>query len=171
MDHQSLSTLGSLIRTQRIGGFGTLHGGGPSVSMVLFAASEDGAAFYLHVSRLAHHTQDILADPQCSLLIAESDTGARDPQSLARVTLRGKVLPVSPDAHDYDAARSLYLRKFPESAFMFELGDFALYRIDPDSGRFVAGFARAFNVTREDLRRAARTAQETAAGNGRAAHP
>jgi putative heme iron utilization protein len=159
MDEQSLLTLGRLLRSQRVGGIGTLRGGEPSVSMILFASAADCSAFYIHASRLAQHTQDILSDPRCSLLIAESDSGDRDPQTLARVTLRGTIAPVSPDAHDFDAARSLYLRKFPESAFMFELGDFSLYRIDPENGRYVAGFARAFNITREDLRRAAKLHQ------------
>jgi putative heme iron utilization protein len=166
MDEQSLQILGRLIRAQRVAGFGTLRMGEPSVSLILFATGEDGATFYIHASRLAHHTQDILSDPRCSLLIAETDDGSADPQTLARVTLRGRALPVSPEAHDYDAGRSLYLRKFPESEFMFELGDFSLYRIEPENGRYVAGFARAFNITREDLRRATHLDYGTENGRG-----
>lgn len=153
MDGDTQILLGRILRSQRIASLGTLRDGAPFVSMVAFAMSEELTSLYFHASTLAYHTQDILKDPRCSFLIAETDQGDRDPQTLARVTLRGDAVRVSPEAPEYDVARTLYLKKFPESAFLFELGDFALYRMTPTSGRFVAGFARAFNISLHDLKR------------------
>jgi putative heme iron utilization protein len=122
--------------------------------MIGFSSSHDLSSVFILASRLAYHTQDILKDPRCSLMIAETDCGDREPQNLARVTLRGEATPVHEEDLEYDEARKLFLMKFPESEFLFELGDFSLYRITPRTGRFVAGVGKTFNISLEDLRRA-----------------
>jgi putative heme iron utilization protein len=155
MDAESVRLLPRLIRTHRIAGIGTLRGGSPFVSMITYAAADDLGSLFIHASRLAHHTQDLLEDSRCSVLISETDDASRDPQTLARVTLNGEARPVEQDDPAYDAARALYLRKFPEAQFLFQLGDFSLYRITISTGRYVAGFGKAYNITRHDLVRAA----------------
>lgn len=154
MDTATLRHLEHIVRTTRTAALGTLREGTPFVSMVAYAPSEDLSAFYILASRLAYHTQDFLRDPRVSLLIMEADPGAGDPQTLARLTVRGSVQSVSPSDAEYDAVRSKYLRRFPDAAFTFELGDFALYRIEPDAARFVAGFAQTYNLTKQDLKKA-----------------
>ena len=57
----------------------------PHVSMVVFVTAEDFSEFYIHVSRLAQHTLDMQKDKHMSLLIAETDDGRADPQTLTRV--------------------------------------------------------------------------------------
>ena len=155
MDTESRQSLAQLIRAQRVAALGTLRDGAPLVSLVLYATAPDFSAFYLHVSRLAQHTQGLLRDPRVGLLIAEADAGAQDPQTLARLSLRGAAVEVGPAAGDYEAVRAAYLVKFPAAAFNFSLGDFALYRIVPDGARYVGGFGRIFDLTAEELRRAA----------------
>jgi len=51
-----------LLRRRSTAALGTLHDGAPFVSMVPYAVLPDGAAFVVHVSRLAGHTKDMLAD-------------------------------------------------------------------------------------------------------------
>jgi len=155
MDADSLLQLQRIIRSQRIAALGTLRDGAPLVSMVLFTPSEDFASFHIHVSRLAQHTQDILKDPRVSLMIAETDRGDQDPQTLARLSIRGEAIAVPADTSAYDNVRTIYLRKFPGSAFNFELGDFSLYSIHPKTCRYVAGFAKTFNLSLDDLKGAA----------------
>ncbi len=154
MDPESQQLLIRLLRTHRLAALGTLRDGAPLVSLVLYAVSPDLSCFYIHASRLALHTQDILRDAHVSLMIAETDTPGRDPQTLARVSLRGEAVVVPPTAGDYAAIKSIYLQKFPESARHFELGDFPLYCIVPRTARYVAGFGKVFNLTAEDLRHA-----------------
>lgn len=155
MDSNFLPSLARLIRIQRVAAFGTLRDGGPLVSMILYAAAEDFASFYIHASRLAQHTQDLLGDPRVSLMIAETDTGSPDPQTLARVSIRGEAIIVPPTVDEYEEVKSSYLQKFPEAAFNFTLGDFAIYKIEPRAARFVAGFGKIFNLTVEDFKQAA----------------
>lgn len=153
MDAESKVKLSSLLRQARLAAIGTLRAdGGPLVSQVLFAAAPDFSDFYILISRLAQHTQDILLDPRVSLMIAQADDGIIDPQTLARVSLRGEAHPVLHDHPHYATARAAYLEKFPQSTMLFQLGDFALYRVEAHTARYVAGFGKTFNLLAADLR-------------------
>lgn len=151
MDTQSEQTLANLIRGTRIAALGTLHDGEPNLAMVAIAVESDFSAFYILVSTLGRHTRDMQADPRVSLLISQTDNGRPDPQTLARLSLNGtaEMLPRI-DPH-YPQVRHAYLARFPEAEQLFSLGDFNLWRISPKSGRFVAGFAQAYNIVPETL--------------------
>ncbi len=157
MDSDSRQKLAHLIRTAQTAALGTLREGAPFVSMVLFAVEEDFSAFYIHASKLAFHTQDMLADPRVSLMIAETPTANADPQQAARVSIRGEAVSVPKNSPNYARIRDMYLQKYPASAPLFSFGDFDLYCITPHTARYVAGFARAFNLTPAALRQAAST--------------
>ena len=148
---------GQLIRSQRIAAIGTLREGCPLVSMVPIVVHDDFSSYLIHISRLAQHTQDILQNPNVGLMISEPDTGSKNPQSLARASIQGKAVIVPKDSVDYDGLAELYLRKFPDSAMTFSLGDFELYRIEAKSARFVAGFGKIYNFGPADFRAAAVT--------------
>lgn len=147
MDTATASILARLIRSQRVAALGTLRQGAPLVSMVLYLPSEDFTAFFLHVSRLAWHTQDMLADGRVSLSIAATDDGARNPQILERVSVRGEALPVLDDPARHEDLKVRWLARFPESAINFELADFLFFRVAPRDARFVAGFGRIHNLS------------------------
>ena len=154
MDAESLGILSRLVRGQRVGALGTLRNGAPHVSMAVYAVAPDFSAFWVHLSRLAFHTQNILQDPRVGLMISEPDTRSSDPQTLARVSIQGEARPAIRDTQESIDARSLYLNRFPEAIGNFELGDFDLYRIEPQSARFVAGFGRIFNLGPAQFREA-----------------
>jgi len=82
--------------------------------------------------------------------VAEPDA-ATPPQALPRVTLQvaARVLPREGD--EYAAAKSLYLARFPDAAVTFELADFAIVVLQPESARLVAGFGRAFALVGDKL--------------------
>ena len=156
MDEQSEQTLARLIRGTRIAALGTLHDGEPNLAMVAYSFADDFSAFYIHVSRLGKHTTDMENDPRVSLLITEPDDHRPDPQTLARVSIRGmaEILPKTDPG--YAQVKQNYLERFPEAEQLFSLGDFNFWKITPKSGRFVAGFGRAFNLVPEALVKVAR---------------
>lgn len=151
MDAESEAKLAQLLRHTRIAALGTLHEGAPNLAMMAVAAADDFSAFYIHVSKLGKHTGDMEKDPRVSLLFTETDDGRADPQTLARLSLSGTAAPLAKSNPATEAVRRLYLTRFPEAEQFFSLGDFNLWRITPTSGRFVAGFARAFNIVPEAL--------------------
>jgi putative heme iron utilization protein len=155
MDSIAEKTLAHLIRTQRIAALGTLHDGAPFVSMILYTASPDFRSFNTLISRLAQHTRDILKDPRVSLMIIETDDDSQDPQQLARVSISGQAAAIPYGAPEYESVKTLYIEKFPQAAFNLSLKDFTFYRIAPQSVRYVAGFAQAYDLRAEDLRRVA----------------
>ena len=128
---------------------GTLRGGAPMVSMTLFMPERDFSAFYVHVSRLAWHTQDMLQDPRVALSVAQTDDRRADPFTLMRVTVRGEAVQIQPAPEDL---KSLWLKRFPEQAINFTLADFSFWRIVPRDARFVAGFGRIHNLSAAELK-------------------
>ncbi len=148
MDAATRSALARLLRSERIAHLGTLRAGAPLASMTLFLAAPDFAALYLHVSRLAWHTQDMLHDARVALSIAETDDGRADPFTFLRVSIRGEAIQLSGRQDELKAA---WLERFPEQAINFELADFSFWRIAPRDARFVAGFGRIHNISAAQL--------------------
>jgi hypothetical protein len=88
----------------------------------------------IFISRLAEHTRNIEADSRVSLLVHDAGT---DAQAAARLTLVGNATRVADDAA---ALQARYLRYFPDAGRLVALGDFAFYRIEPVTLRFIGGF-------------------------------
>jgi putative heme iron utilization protein len=153
MDEQSERTLARLLRETRVAALGTLHEGEPNLAMVAYSFAEDFSAFYIHVSKLGKHTTDMESNPRVSLLITETDDRRLDPQTLARVSLRGMAEMLPRTDSSYAQVKKNYLERFPEAEQLFSLGDFNLWKIMPKGGRFVAGFGRAFNIVQEGLKK------------------
>ena len=114
--------------------------------MTLYLPDEAFAAFFVHVSRLAWHTQDMLQDPRVALSIAETDDGRADPFTLMRVTIRGNAVQIP------EGPKEAWLARFPEQAINFELADFSFWKITPRDARFVAGFGRIHNLSAAELK-------------------
>lgn len=146
-DPGTAAVLCALLRGQRTAALGTLRQGAPLVSMVLYLPARDFSAFHLHVSRLAWHTQDMMADARVSLSVAATDDGVRNPQMLERVSLRGEATALPNGTAEHASLKAAWLERFPESAIQFELADFAFFRIAPRDARFVAGFGRIHNLS------------------------
>jgi putative heme iron utilization protein len=149
---EELANVAALIRGQRQAALATLRDGAPFVSMVACAPEPDFGGLLLHLSRLAAHTGQLLANPASSLLICEADDGRDDVQTRARITLVGTAAPLA--EAERAAGRELYLARLPAAAQLFELPDFMLFRFVPSEARYIGGFARAFSLTADHLRRA-----------------
>jgi putative heme iron utilization protein len=145
VDADTSHALARLLRKERLTHLGTLRGGAPLVSMTLYLPAPDFSAFYIHVSRLAWHTQDMLQDPRVALSIAETDDGRADPFTFMRVSIRGDATQIS------DGPKDEWLKRFPEQAINFQLADFSFWQIAPRDARFVAGFGRIHNLSAADL--------------------
>jgi putative heme iron utilization protein len=152
MDAETSRLLAGLLRRQRLAHLATLRERAPMASMTLYLAAEDFAAFYVHVSRLAWHTQDMAREARVALSIAETDDSRADPFTLVRVTVRGEATRLDEDA----GLKARWLARFPAQAVNFELPDFSFWRIAPRDARFVAGFGRIHNLSPQQLAEAAR---------------
>jgi putative heme iron utilization protein len=154
VDSETSGLLADLIRKERIAHLGTLRGGAPMVSMTLYLPGTDFSVFYLHVSRLAWHTQDMLQDPRVALSIAQTDDARSDPFTLMRVSIRGEAVQIQNEDSSFKNLKDAWLSRFPEQEVNFELADFSFWRITPRDARFIAGFGRIHNLSAADLQNA-----------------
>jgi hypothetical protein len=89
----------------------------------------------LLMSRLAEHTQCVLADSRAGAVVARS----MDAGEIARASLVGNVMAIEPSPALVDR----YLRYHPAAQRFLQLGDFHFYRFEPIRIRVVGGFAQA----------------------------
>ena len=157
MDAETSGLLRKLLTTERLAHLATLRGGAPMVSMTLYLPERDFSAFYVHVSRLAWHTQDMQHDPRVALSIGEADDHRVDPFTLMRVTIRGEAEPLANESAGFANLKSTWLARFPAQAINFQLADFSFWRIAPHDARFVAGFGRIHNLSASEFSRTAQT--------------
>ncbi len=136
--------LAALVRKERIAHLATLRQDAPMAGMTLYLPAPDFSAFYVHVSRLAWHTQDMAQDARVALSISETDDGRKDPFTLKRISIRGTAENLHSERPELKDA---WLKKFPEQKINFELADFSFWRIAPRDARFVAGFGRIHNLS------------------------
>jgi heme iron utilization protein len=151
MDIETARALARLVRGERIAHLGTLRAASPLVSMTLYIPSRDFGAFYVHVSRLAWHTQDMQHDARVALSIAETDDRRADPFTLMRVSLRGEAAQIANEAPEFPALKAAWLARFAEQAINFQLADFSFWQLKPRDARFVAGFGRIHNLSAAEL--------------------
>jgi heme oxygenase (biliverdin-IX-beta and delta-forming) len=133
----------SLLRRSRQGALATLMAGSgdPYCSLVNVASHADGSPILL-ISRLALHTQNILADSRVSLMLDERAGG--DPLEGSRIMLAGH----AEQAHGDDATslRRRYLNAHPSAETFVNFKDFSFFRIRPDAAHLVAGFGRIVDL-------------------------
>jgi putative heme iron utilization protein len=153
MNEVTSEQLKQLIRGRTVAALGTLHAGAPFVSMVPYAIADDGSGLVIHVSGLASHTKDMLADPRVSLLVVQGEGVATSALSLQRASIQGTAHQVAADAPDLPGLQTAYLQRFPDAEQLFGFGDFSVFKIQPESVRFVAGFAQAHSCSGETLAR------------------
>lgn len=152
-----LARLKRLLAAARWAALASVDGAGaPMASMVGYVMTEASDAAYIHLSRLAAHTGNLLANGRAALVISENDDGNGDPQELTRVTLQGGVQVIARDTEEYGAAQESYLQRLPASERLFDFPDFILFRLDVVEARFVGGFGQARTFGATDLRNAAR---------------
>lgn len=125
----------------------TMRNGRPFGSHVPYIFGSDWTRAYLHLSRLALHTQHLLIDARLSLFIAEPDGPGKNPLALRRMNLQGEAAILSHDAPSHDAIKRQYLARFPQAEMMFGFGDFALWELRLEDAHFVLGFGQAFVST------------------------
>lgn len=136
----------AMVRTALKGALATVQKGTghPYASLVLVATDADGAPILL-VSKLALHTQNLLADPRASLLIDATGTEA-SPMEGARLTLIGEMQPVSTAT-----ARPRFLGRHPSAAGYADFPDFGFYTLRPGHAHYIGGFGRIVDLPAEDL--------------------
>lgn len=142
----------NFLRTERHAALAVLdpRAGGPLVSRVSIATDPTGALLIL-ISQLSAHFGALEADPRCSLLLGAPGKG--DPLAHPRVSVSAMAerLTAEPRA----AARWRFLSRHPKAALYADFADFAFWRLQPTAAALNGGFAKAYDLSAEQLLAAA----------------
>lgn len=149
-DDHAIRTAKTLVRTARFGSLAVIDptDGSPSVSRVGVATDFDGTPL-IFVSSLAKHTQALLADRRCSLLLGEPGKG--DALAHPRIGLICRAERIEPATPDEAHIRRRYLNRNPKAALYADLGDFCFFRLGIIGANLNGGFGRAYKLTGQDL--------------------
>jgi heme iron utilization protein len=129
-------TLASLVSVGTLSTMSRRQPGFPFGSLMPFALDAAGRPIFL-ISSMAMHTQNLGADPKCSLFVAQPSPDG-DPLGAARATLIGNALPVP--APDLAGVREVYETHHPNSRYWVDFPDFSFYRLEPADLYYVGGF-------------------------------
>jgi heme iron utilization protein len=123
--------------------------GFPYGSLVTLATDSAGRPLLL-LSTLAEHTRNLLARTEASVLVTEPLDAHDQPLAVGRVTILGSCAAVAEE--EKSAVRETFLAQQPSSSYYVDFKDFAFYRLEPASLRYVGGFGRMSWVTADDYR-------------------
>ena len=144
-----------LVLAHRWAAMATQGADGPSASMVAYAPEPDLGSLVLFLSGLSEHTRNLSNEPRVGLVISETDPGNGDPQTLARVSVKGMAEIVERTAPEFEGVWRTYVSRLPDAAPRIALGDFSLFRVVVGEARYVGGFAQAGTIPSEQLSAAA----------------
>ena len=139
-----------LIRTSRHAAIAVLEPetGFPFASRVLTGTDSDGVPVIL-ISALAVHSTALRGDPRASLMFGQAGKG--DPLAHARMTVRCHAAEVDRGSPDHIRIRRRFIARHPKSALYVDFGDFAFFRMEPETALLNAGFGKAYALARDDL--------------------
>lgn len=113
----------------------SVEDGSPYGSLCNVATDVRGLPLIL-ISKLALHTQNLLADGRASVLVSELPASG-DALTGRRVSVTGQF-----EVADDEALRRRYLARHPAASFYAGFADFSLWRMTPTRAHGVAGFGR-----------------------------
>jgi heme oxygenase (biliverdin-IX-beta and delta-forming) len=138
----SVGTLSTLSRKQP---------GFPFGSLMPYALDSAGRPIFL-ISNMAMHTQNLKADPRCSLFLTQAAADG-DPLGAPRATLIGHAGPAP--QHELASVREAYLARHENSSYWVDFSDFSFFRLQPVDIYYVGGFGVMGWVEAADYEQAA----------------
>lgn len=146
MDRGVLEAIRDLLQRARVLSLAVVVDGDPEAALLPFARSEDCGAIYVQASGLARHARGLQSGARVGVLVHANDTPGADPMQLSRLSVQATVAVLDKASSEFASAGARFVARFPGAAMTLELGDFNLYELRLGRGRYVEGFARAFNV-------------------------
>jgi len=127
--------------------------GQPQASYAPFITGGD-RDFYVLVSGLSSHTQNLKTVPKAGILLIEDETQAAQIFARQRLMYDCAVELIERSNPDWTQWADAFKGRFGNLIDMLrQLPDFQIFKLTPQSGRFVVGFGAAYEVDPSDLNR------------------
>ena len=150
-DDDARSLARTLLRQATHAALGTLppNSRHPMVTRIALITDPEGAPLTL-ISDLSHHTRILRQNPACSLLVGEPGPKG-DPMTHPRLTIQATAKFIEKSSAEYTALRDHFLDLKPKAKLYIDFADFHLVRFTAQSAWLNGGFARAYDLTPEDI--------------------
>ena len=127
--------------------------GMPNASYAPFVRDEQ-YNFYLYVSGLSSHTQNLETTGKVSLLLIEDETQVKQIFARQRLTYDCNATLLPRESEAWNAIADQFEAQFGNIIQMLRgLGDFRIFKLKPYGGRFVMGFGAAYEIDPTDFSR------------------
>lgn len=146
MERDVLLAIRELLESTRVLALAVNVDGEPEAALLPYAMRPDFAAVYVQASRLARHARGLDAGAPVGVLVHAPDSPEVDAMQLPRLTVHATVRTLDRDKDEFAAAAARFIDRFPGAKVTLNLGDFNLYELTLGRGRYIQGFAQAFNV-------------------------
>ena len=146
MERNVLEAIRSLLEESRVLSLAVLVDGDPEAALLPFARRADYGALYVQASGLARHARGLRSGARVGVLVHANDTADADPMQLSRLSAQATVAVVDKASREFALAAARFIARFPAAEMTLGLRDFNLYELTFGRGRYVEGFARAFNI-------------------------
>ncbi|GAK87641.1 pyridoxamine 5'-phosphate oxidase-related putative heme iron utilization protein [Vibrio ponticus] len=122
----------------------------PNATYAPFAFDKQG--YYILVSDIAAHGKNLKTNRNVSILMIEDEGESKQIYARKRLTFDTKAQLISKQSDDWIKGVAALRHRFGDIIDnLSQLGDFNLYRLVPEPGRYVKGFGQAFEVSGNDL--------------------
>jgi putative heme iron utilization protein len=122
----------------------------PYISYTPFVRIESN--FYIFISQLATHTQNLLRNPKLSVLLIEDEATTKNMFARKRLNLKCHASEIKNESDNWSTILDAFeARQGNTVKLLRTLNDFHLFKLIPESGTFVKGFGQAFELSGEDL--------------------
>ena len=152
MDRDVLIAIRDLLSSTRVLSLAVLVDGEVEAALLPFALSPGLGAMYVQASALARHSRGLMPGARVGVLVHAPDGPDRDAMQLPRLMVEATVRVLERDTDEFATAAARFIDRFPGAKMTLNLGDFTLYELALGRGRYVEGFARAFNVGAETFK-------------------
>ncbi len=120
--------------------------GEPSISYAPYVRDQQGF-FYIFTSELAGHTRNLLVNKQAAVMFIQPESESRELFARERATNLCSVEEIASGNSVYEQQLSILHQQFGEIVTVLKsLSDFHLFVLKPESGQYVVGFGKAFNI-------------------------
>ncbi len=120
--------------------------GEPSISYAPYVRDQQGL-FYIFTSELAGHTRNLLVNKQAAVMFIQPESESRELFARERATNQCSVEEIAAGNSVYEQQLSVLHQQFGEIVTVLKsLSDFHLFALKPQSGQYVVGFGKAFNI-------------------------
>ena len=127
------------------------HDGEPLSSYAPFV-EDNHKNIYVFVSDMSKHTSNLKKNNKASVLFIQDESKTKQIYARERLNYECKVELIQRDQGQFEELMNLFDQKF--GAIMKglkEMSDFHLFKLIPESGRYVIGFGAAYDIKPDDL--------------------